>query len=165
MSSEPVAVTVPRGTVYLSPLLTVPMASGAIAALNETPANEGAMQATLVSVCMQPAPRGAILSWDGPRFTRKGENGLNELVPVTDEAILTLLPWGEGGMEVSERFAGLYAEDLFRPLARRRQQSSPPGAIDSSTSPNPKPGSVHPKPSRRSSPNGTAGMRSVVPAR
>ena len=163
--NDPVAVAVPRGTVYLAPTLTVPMASGAIAALNETPANEGAMQATLVSVCMQPAPRGAILSWDGPRFTRKGENGLNETEPLTDEAIIRLLPWGEGGMEVSERFAGLYAEDLFRPLARRHQPSSPPGPIDSSMSPNPEPGSARPKPSRRSSQNGTAGMRSVVPAR
>ena len=152
------------GVVHLEPSLTVPMASGAMAALEGTPATAGSMQATLVSIYLQPRPRGGIVGWEGKRFTETDGTGFHVL-DVTDENIARLLPWGDGGMEVAEACNSLYAGDLFRPLAQRRAKSSPPGQTDDSTSPNPASGSTPPKHSKRSSPNGTAGMASVAPAR
>ena len=162
-----VEVTVPSGTVYLIPTLSVPMAAGALAAMEGTPATEGSMQATLIAVFLQPVPRGAVAGWtfrEKPDPLPSDWDGLPAPVPVTDDNIARLLPWGDGGMEVAEKCNELYAGDLFRPLLARQQKSSPPGPMDHLTPATPRRGSKHPKRSRPSSPNGTAGMQSVVPA-
>lgn len=151
-----IEVEVPRGTVYLIPTLSVPMAAGLLAALEGTPATEGSMQATLVAGYLQPVPQGAIAGWT---FV---DDELQP-VPVTLENIERLLTWGDGGLEVAERCNTLYSGDLFRPLAARRSKSLPPSQTGASTSPTPEPGSKRPKHSKPSSPNGTAGMASVVP--
>lgn len=156
--SEPVAVTVPRGTVYLAPRLTVPMGAAAMAVLNGIDPTIGAMQAALTAVYLSPAPAGGILSW-----TLVDE--LLQPIPLTSEAIEQLLPWTEGGAEVAEMADTLYAGDLFRPLAQRRQTSSPRGRTGDSTSVKPASGSKPPKPSKPSSQNGTAGLASAAPAR
>ena len=151
-----VEVAVPSGTVYLIPTLSVSMAAGALAAMEGTPATEASMQATLVAVFMQPAPRGAISRWTLVDDHLEPE-------PLTDEAIARRLSWGEGGMEVAEKCNELYAGDLFAPLVARQQRSSPVTPKDHLISANPTSGSKHRKPSKRSSQNGTAGMSSVVP--
>lgn len=162
-----VEVTVPKGTVYLIPTVSVPMAMGALAAMEGTPATEASMQAMLVSVFLQPTPQGAIAGWtfrEKPDPVPADWDGLLEAVPVTHDNIARLLPWGEGGLEVAEMCNELYAGDLFRPLQARRQKSSPPGPKDHLMSATPSSGSKHRKRSKLSSPNGTAGMQSVVPA-
>lgn len=166
MSSN-VEVTVPKGTVYLIPTVSVPMAMGALAAMEGTPATEASMQAMLVSVFLQPTPQGAIAGWtfyETPDPVPEDWNGLPVAVPVTHETIARLLPWTDGGLEVAEMCNELYAADLFRPLQARRQKSSPPGPMDHLMPATPSSGSKHRKRSKRSSQNGTAGMRSVVPA-
>lgn len=160
-----IEVEVPKGTVYLIPTVSVPMAAGLLAALEGTPATEGSMQASLVAGYLQPVPRGAIAGWTGDAFSEKGPDGLTAVVPVTDDNIARLLAWGSGGMEVAEKCNELYAGDLFRPLQLRRSKSLPPTPTEPSMSPTPEPGSEPRKPSKRSSPNGTAGMASVVPVR
>lgn len=162
---ENVAVEVPGGTVYLIPTLSVPMAAGLLAQLDGTPATEGSMQAMLVAGYLQPVPRGAIVGWTGAVFMEPGGDGLPEIAPVTDANIARLLPWGSGGIEVAEKCNELYAGDLFRPLQLRRSKSLPPSPTGPSMSPIQERGSEAPKPSKRSSPNGTAGMVSVVPGR
>ena len=152
-----VEVTVPSGIVYLIPSLSVPMASGVLAALEGTPATEGSMQATMMSVFLQPAPRGAIAGW-----TLVDEH--LEPEELTDEAIARRLSWNDGGLEVAEKCNELYAGDLLRPLVARQQKSSPAMPRDHLMSVTPTSGSKHRKQSKRSSPNGTAGMQSVVPA-
>lgn len=159
----PVKVAVPGGAVYLAPKLTVPMGAAAMAVLNGIEPTIGPMQAALTAIYLSPAPSGGIVAWEGARFTRKGENGLDELEPITSESIERLLPWVEGGAEVAEQADALYAGDLFRPLAQRLAKSSPPTPTSESTSPSSAGGSTHPKRSRSSSPNGTAGLTSVVP--
>jgi hypothetical protein len=163
-----VGVKVPGGTVYLIDSLSVPMAAGALAAMEGTPATEGSMQATLVAVFLQPVPRGAIEGWtfmEKPANPVADWNGLPEAVPVTDENIARLLPWGKGGLEVAEKCNELYAGDLFTPLVARHRKSLQDIPKDHLTSATPVSGSKHPKRSKRSSQNGTAGMHSVVPAR
>jgi len=155
--SDLVEVTVSKGTVYLLPTISVPMAAGLLAALEGTPATEGSMQATLVAGYLQPVPQGAIAGW-----TFVDEH--LEPVPVTHDSIARLLTWADGGLEIAEKCNELYAGDLFRPLALRRSKSSPPTPTEPSISATPASGSGHRKPSRSSSPNGTAGMASVVPA-
>jgi hypothetical protein len=152
-----VEVRVPDGIVYLIPSLSVSMAAGALAAMEGTPATEGSMQATLVSVFMQPAPRGAIAGWTLVTPELEPEE-------LTDDAIARRLTWGRGGLEVAEKCNELYAGDLFRPLVARQQKSSRATPKDHLTSVTPRSGSQPRKPSKRSSPNGTAGMQSVVPA-
>lgn len=151
-----VEVTVPGGIVYLIPTLSNAMAAGILAAMEGTPATEASMQATLVAGFLQPVPRGAIAGWS---FVEDFEP-----VPVTDDNIERLLPWGKGGLEVAEKCNELYAGDLFRPLVARQKKSSPPTPTDASTPVILARGSKHRKRSKPSSPNGTAGMSSVVPA-
>jgi hypothetical protein len=152
------------GTVFLEPTVTVPMAMGALSALEGTPATAASMEAMLVSVYLQPVPAGAIVGWEGARFTETTSDGIH-LIDVTADSIKRLIPWTDGGLEVAEKCNSLYAGDLFRPLALRRAKSSPPGPMDDSTSPSPETGSTPRKQSRRSSPNGTAGSMSVAPVR
>jgi hypothetical protein len=156
--TERVEVTVPGGIVYLLPRLSVPMAAGLMAALEGTPATEGSMTAMLIAGYLQPYPRGAITGWTLV-------NDVLEPEELTDESIARRLSWGEGGMEVAERCNELYAADLFAPLVLRRQKSSPDMPTGPSTSVTPLPGGRHPKRSKRSSLNGSAGMVSVGPAR
>jgi hypothetical protein len=126
------------------------------------------MQATLVAIFLQPVPRGAIAGWsflEKPANPGSDWNGLPEPVPLTDENIARLLPWGKGGLEVAEKCNELYAGDLFAPLVARQAKLLQGTPRDHLTSVTPQSGSKRPKRSKRSSQNGTAGMHSVVPAR
>ena len=163
--SERVKVAVPRGTVYLAPRLTVPMGAAAMAVLNGVPPTIPAMQAALTSIYLSPAPAGGIVAWSFIDDKLEPE-------AITPDNIERLIPWAEGGADVAEKADELYAGDLFRPLAQRRSKASPPTptAVSTSATPSETPesrpsGSRHPKSPRQSSPNGSAGMRSVAPAR
>ena len=150
--------------VLLAPKLTVPMGAAAMAVLNGVDPTIGAMQAALTAIYLSPVPAGGVVAWS---FVREGKDdkGTPIVVPeeVTPENIERLIGWTQGGSEVASKADELYAGDLFRPLAQRLAKSSPPTSTDESTSPNTATGSKHQKPSKQSSPNGTAGMRSVVP--
>ena len=160
--TDPIEVAVPGGTVYLIPTLSNPMAMGMLAAMEGTPADVPSMTATFVAVAMQPAPRGAITGWT---FHEDGDKGLPEPVPVTDANIARLLTWTQGGKEVAEKCSELYTADLFAPFGVARPKSSRRGPTDHLTSAKPRSGSPRPKQSKPSSPNGSAGMSSVAPAR
>jgi len=170
--SELVKVAVSKGTVYLAPKLTVPMGAAAMAVINMVPAGIGPMQAAITGSLFAPAPAGGIVAWEGSRFERKGDDGIIKSEEITAEAIERLLPWTDGGAAIAEKIEELYSEDLFRPLAERRSKASPltPTAVSTSAEQSGTPGSRSsgskpPKPSKRSSPNGSAGMRSVAPVR
>lgn len=75
-----------------------------------------------------------------------------------------LLPFGRGGFEVAERADALYAEDVLRPLMARQSMRSQGGRTVGSTSPTRRSGSKRPTRRSSSSPTGTDGMLSVVPA-
>ena len=160
--SDNVEVTVPGGTVYLIGQLSNPMAMGRLAAMVGTPADGPSMTATFVAVAFQPVPRGAIAGWS---FHEDSDKGVPELVEVTDANIARLLSWTKGGKEVAEKCSELYTADLFAPFGVARQKSSRRGPTDHLTSRTPRSGSPRPKPSKPSSPNGSAGMSSVAPAR
>jgi hypothetical protein len=155
-----VEVAVPRGTVYLIPVLSNPMAMGMLAAMEGTPADVPSMTATFVAVAFQPVPRGAIAGWS----FMEGEP-LPEPVPVTDENIARLLGWTQGGKEVAEKCSELYTADLFAPFTVGPKRSSRRTPTDHLTSQTRKSGSPRPRQSKPSSPNGSAGMSSVAPAR
>jgi hypothetical protein len=166
-----VKVAVSKGTVYLAPKLTVPMGAAAMAVINMAPAGIGPIQAAITGSLFAPAPAGSIVAWEGSRFEHKID-GIVQPEELTAEAIERLLPWIDGGSAIAEKIEELYSEDLFRPLAERRSKASPPGqtavstsAEQSATPDSPSSGSRRPKSSKRSSPNGSAGMRSVVPVR
>lgn len=152
--------------VLLAPKLTVPMGAAAMAVLSGVDPTIGAMQAALTAIYLSPAPAGGIVAWS---FVREGKDdkGLPIVVPeeITPDNIERLIPWTDGGSEVASKADELYAGDLFRPLAERLAKSSKPGSTDDSTLPKTPSGSKPQKPSRQSSPNGTAGMRSVAPVR
>lgn len=160
--SDNVEVAVPGGAVYLIPILSNPMAMGMLAAMEGTPADVPSMTATFVAVAFQPVPRGAIAGWT---FHEDGDKGLPEPVPVTDENIARLLTWTQGGKEVAEKCSELYTADLFAPFGVARPKSSRRTPTDHLTSQTRKSGSPRPKQSKPSSPNGSAGMSSVAPAR
>ena len=88
----------------------------------------------------------------------------NEPEQITPESIERLIPWGNGGLEVANKGDELYAADLFHPLGKRPSTSSPAMPTETSTSASLPSGPSHPTPSKRSSPDGTAGKLSVVPA-
>jgi hypothetical protein len=161
--NDAVKVAVPFGTVYLAPKLTVPMGAAAMAVLNGVNPTIPAMQAALISIYLSPAPAGGIVGWEGSRFSVKVD-GIEQPAQVTQEAIDRLLPWTEGGAEVAEKADALYSGDLFRPLAQRRSTASEPTPTAVSTPPIRDSGSTPPKSSKRSSPNGSAGNLSAVPA-
>ena len=79
VSSAPNPVKVTRGTVFLAPELTVPMAMALATTLADTPATVVQVEAALVSVVLQPPPVGAVVGWD---FTERGQ-----IVPLTTENI------------------------------------------------------------------------------
>ena len=166
--SEPVEVAVPGGTVYLIPQLSNPMAMGMLAAMEGTPADVPSMTATFVAVAFQPTPRGAIAGWT---FTETPDpipplwDGLPVPVELTDANIERLLTWTKGGKEVAEKCSELYTADLFAPFTATPPRSSRRGPMDHLTSATPRSGSHRPKQSKPSSPNGSAGMSSVAPAR
>ncbi len=161
--SDPVEVTVPGGTVYLIPTLSNPMAMGMLAAMEGTPADVPSMTATFVAVAFQPTPRGAISGWT---FHEDSDKGIPEPIPVTDENIARLLTWTQGGKEVAEKCSELYTADLFAPFAVATQRKpSRPTPMDHLTSQTRKSGSPRQRQSKPSSPNGSAGMSSVAPAR
>lgn len=155
--SDLVEVAVPDGTVYLLPSLSVPMAAGAMAAIGSTTAITGPMSAALMTVFLQPAPIGAIAGWTLTKPDLSPED-------LTGEAIARRLTWTNGGLEVANRCSELYTADLFAPFAPASQKPLRRGPMDHLTPVTPRSGSKHPKQSKRSSPNGTAGMHSVVPA-
>jgi hypothetical protein len=157
-----VKVAVPKGTVYLAPKLTVPMGAAAMAVINSAPEGIGPMQAAITGSLFAPTPSGCIVAWDGSRFQSKTD-GIVGTEEITPEAIERLLPWAEGGADIAEQIEKLYSGDLFRPLEERRKRLSADTPTELSTSPKTDGGSKPPKSSKRSSPNGTAGMQSVVP--
>lgn len=163
MPDSKTTIKLERGTVYLAPKLTVPMGAGAMAVINTIPEGIAPMQAAITGALFGPAPSGCIIAWDGPRFRRKNGEGVDEPEPITVESVERLLPWWDGGSEIAERIEELYTGDLFRPLAEKQKKQSPPTQTEPSTSPKTASGSERPKSSRRSSPNGTAGIASVVP--
>lgn len=55
-------------------------------------------------------------------------------IPVTAETIEAALPWKAGGLEIANRAADLYAEDLNSPLAVKNGKSSQRGQTNGSTS-------------------------------
>lgn len=141
--------------VFLEPALTLPMASGAAAAIRYADPTAAAQQAALISAYL-PA---AIRSWS---FVERDDAGKVRSVPVTRENMDRLLPWDKGGWEVAEQADGLYSEMLLRPLVARLSMLSPAGPMDDSTLPAPSSGSERRKHSKRSSQNGSAGSRSAV---
>lgn len=138
--------------VLLRPSLTVPMGAAAMAAIRATPSTQAEQEGAIAEVFLHMG----IVGWSfvGPA-----------LVPedITAANIDRLLPWNRGGFEVSNRAADLYGGDLFAPFVPMSPTSSPPGSTDDSTSASPESLSSHRKPSKRSSPNGTAGRASEVP--
>lgn len=138
--------------VLLRPALTVPMGAAAMAAIRATPGTQAEQEGAIAEVFLHMG----IVGWSfvGPA-----------LVPeeVTPANIDRLLPWGQGGFEVSNRAADLYGGDLFAPFVATLATPSPPGPTDGSTSASPPSSSSPPRRQRRSSPNGTAGRASEVP--
>ncbi len=148
--------------VYLEPVLTLPVASGAATAIRYADATASAQQAALINAYL-PA---AIRSWTFLEATvQKDGKRLVLPVPVTRENMERLLPWDKGGLEVAEQADGLYSEMLLRPLVARLSMLLPAGPTDDLTRPIPSSGSAHRKHSRRSSQNGSAGNKSAAPAR
>lgn len=152
VSSAPIPVEVTRGTVFLAPELTVPMAMALATTLADTPATVVQVEAALVSVVLQPPPVGAVVGWD---FTERGQ-----IVPLTTENIARLVPWDEGGLALAEKANDLYLERYLRPfLPAGPTRSSPPMPMDHLTSATNGSGPKRAKGSSRSSRNGTAGKR------
>jgi len=85
-------------------------------------------------------------------------------VPVNPDTVRTLLTYDHGGMEVAEAANILYAPKVMRPLLARSAKSSPSGPTDDSTPLTNGSGRKRRPPSLPSSPTGTAGQASVVPA-
>lgn len=137
--------------VYLEPELTLPMASGAMYALNfETDGTTSALMRLLTEAYL---PAG-IRSW-----TFVDEKG--EAVRIDREAMERLIPFDRGGMEVSEKADALYAERLMSPLLRRRLKSSPRGRTGKPTSPIPISGRKRPPRSAPSSDDASDTRRSA----
>lgn len=55
-------------------------------------------------------------------------------VAINSDSIERLLPWTDGGWEISNKVFDLYSEDLFAPLAPRRAKQSQRGLMAASTS-------------------------------
>lgn len=151
--------------VLLAPKLTIPMGTAAMAVINTTVGKIPNMQAAMTEIFFGPPPAGAIVGWSFVNEKLEPEE-------ITSENIERLIPWTEGGAEVAREIDDLYSGDIFRPLAQRRSKASPRMSTAVSTSAErsetPEPSSIQSKPrksSRSSSPNGTAGMRSVVRVR
>lgn len=173
--SEPVEIRVREGDcpcpghphafeiVYVEPRLTNPIAVGAMSALEDAPAYQPAVLARLTEVYLALGIR----RWTFQRAVADEAGAVtgSEMIPISPASIEDCIPWASGGREVANQLDKLYSADLFRPLAVARSTSSPPTPMEPSMSRIPASGSTHRKRSRRSSPNGTAGMRSVVPAR
>lgn len=111
--------------VELEPLLSLPLASAALAAANVGEKTLAGMQAALIGAYLP----GGIRAWS---FV-EGKPPLP--VPITRENMERLIPWDRGGLEVSERADELYSPTLTAPLARRMQKASEPGPTEPSTSP------------------------------
>jgi len=141
--------------VYLHPTITVPMGIAAMYAIRRG-AGEGMTEADLRGTLAEVYLHHAIVEWT---FTDEAQ----EPIPVSPSAVDRLLPFAHGGMEVAVKADSIYSEDLLRPLVPATPTSSPAGQTDASTSASRTTGPKPPKPSRRSSPNGTAGKLSEVP--
>ena len=143
--------------VYLEPEATLPISIGAWKRMQLADPNAAAQYVAIVNAYI-PA---AIRAWT---FLEQDENGNLRPVRVTQEAAERLIPWDRGGYEVVETADNLYSGRVTSPLVARLQRSLQTGRMESSTSPNPPSGSEAPKPSRRSSRDGSAGKLSAVPA-
>ena len=139
--------------VTLLPKLTLPIASAALAAMNNAAGNVAAMQGAIVSAYL-PA---AITEWTFLDEDRKP-------VEITQDNLELLLPWDRGGLDVSEACDALYSETLMRPLVARFQRLSQAGSTESSTSPSLPDGYTPPPPLRQFSlMNSEDGKPSEVP--
>ena len=136
------------------PELTLPMASGAFAAISNAPADLASMQAALI-VGLLPA---TIEKW-----TFVDENHAE--VEHTRANLERLLPWDKGGFEVANFADDLYSEALLKPFLVRTQKSSQASPTTLSTSQTPASSDQPPPPFRRSSRGGSAGIVSEVPGR
>lgn len=138
--------------VTLAPALTLPVASGAMAAWAAADAVLSAQQAAIIAAYL-PA---TITAWT---FTDEK----SQPVPITREAMERLLPWDKGGMEVAELADSQYSARLLAPLVERIRRLLPPTPTDDSTSANPSSGETPPEPSGSSSPDDSAGRPSGDP--
>lgn len=85
--------------------------------------------------------------------------------PGFDETVSRLLPFSQGGFDVSDMADTLYSEEVLRPLTTRLStMRSQDGQTDGSTSPTLPSTPTRPKRSRPSSRAATAGRRSEDPA-
>lgn len=167
--SEPIEVRVREGDcpcpdtphevelVYLEPEITLAMGSAAVFAIRltmeESPGDTAAMMAAIAQVYL---PLG-IREW-----TFVDENGP---VKRSRENLERLIPWGQGGLEVTERADALYAEKLMTPLVRRFGISARSGPTAKRTSPIPLRGRKPPRSSTPSSLDGSDGRRSAAAGR
>lgn len=140
-------------TVSLRPKIDLSMGAAAWAAMNSSQADTTDMQAAVSMVYM----KYGIVAWS---FVDTA--GLP--IPVRGANFDELLPWGDGGMEVLEAADGLYGTELMRPFVRRQETLSRSGRNGGSTSPKKSSGPKSRSHSKPSSPSGSAGMPSVVPA-
>jgi len=85
-------------------------------------------------------------------------------VSVNPDTVRAHLTYDHGGMEVAEAANVLYAPKVMRPLLARSAKSSSHGPTDDSTRLTNGSGPKRRRPSLPSSPTGTAGQASVVPA-
>lgn len=108
-------------TVSFRPKLTTPMGAAAMAALGGTQ-EPGQLESSLTAVFIQLG----IAEWS---FVDRA--GLP--IAVNAASIERLLPWTNGGWEVSNKVFDLYSEDLFAPLAVRRPSFSRTGPMAAST--------------------------------
>lgn len=85
--------------------------------------------------------------------------------PGFDELVSRLLPFSQGGFDVSDMADTLYSEEVLRPLTTRLStMHSQDGQTDGSTSPIPPSTPTSRKRSPRSSPAGSGGRQSADPA-
>lgn len=163
--SEPVRVIVgacrcpgtPHGDdwVELAPRLGVVAGAAAMAAIKAAEATESEMEAAIAASFL----RHGITAWS---FTGElDKHGYRPTLAITNDTIASNLDWATSA-ELAEKANELYAEDLFRPLARRLAPSLEHGLTGESTSVTTDSGVKAPKPSRPSSQPATAGTPSEV---
>lgn len=140
-------------TVTLTPTLTLPMASAALAAINAGEATASAMQQGIIEAYL---PAG-IREWTFTDEQRKP-------VPISRDNMERLLPWDKGGMELAEAADALYSETLMRPLVARIERLSEPSPTEPSTPPSPPFGPPPPVRLEPSSPDESAGKLYAVRA-
>lgn len=144
--------------VELRPSPTIDIGSAVYAAVANVGDDPMALQVELTRAFL----RYGIVAWS---FTDAAGNPIPIAPrrPGFDDLVSGLLPFSQGGFDVSDRADSLYSEEVLRPLTTRLSTMRLPGGQTvGSTSPT-RPTSPRPvKPSRPSSPRGMAGKRSAA---